>query len=169
LGSRRCEPNREKVAQHFLKLQRFETYLPQIISLHTTNGREVDIRRPLFPSYIFIWIVDHQWWSARWCPGVASVIMGGADGGPAHLGDDVIREIRARERPTGSGVVQLPKPPRLRLRQPVRILSGSFVGCVGLYDGMAPHQCERVLLELLGQKEVPVTIPSADIVPHGGS
>jgi transcriptional antiterminator RfaH len=162
----RTEPQREKVAQHFLKLQRFETYLPQIIRLHVTNGRKVDLRRPLFPSYIFIRIID-RWYAARWTIGVAAIIM--ADAGPAHLHDDIIAEIRARERPTGSGVVQLPKPPRLRLRQPVRILSGSFVGCVGLYDGMAPHHCERVLLELLGQKEVPVTIPSADIVPHGGS
>jgi transcriptional antiterminator RfaH len=164
----RTEPQREKVAQHFLRLAHFETYLPLIISLQTTNGRKVDIRRPLFPSYIFIWIVDHQWWSARWCPGVATMIMGGADGGPAHLHDDVIREIRAREPPTGSGVVRLPKPPRLRLRQPVRILSGSFVGRIGLYDGMASHQRERVLLDLLGQK-VPITLPSADVVPHGAS
>jgi transcription antitermination factor NusG len=57
-----------------------------------------------------------------------------------------------------------PPPPRLTRGQRVRITGGPFEGHRGLWAGQAAHDREQVLLELLGQKDVPVTVPSDDVV-----
>jgi transcription antitermination factor NusG len=70
--------------------------------------------------------------------------------------------IRKRE---VNGFVKLPMPDRrLKPGQKVRIVSGSFAGQIGLYQGQTSRDRERVLLELLGQA-VPVELPGKDIAP----
>jgi transcription antitermination factor NusG len=67
---------------------------------------------------------------------------------PAHLGDDVVANIRSREI---GGFVRLPKKQTaLRPGQAVRIMSGQFRGHEALYDGQSPQERERVLLDMLG-------------------
>jgi transcriptional antiterminator RfaH len=115
---------------------------------------------PLFPSYAFVLIVL-QWHAVNNAPGVVRLIMDGDH--PAHLPDAVIDEIRERER--GGFVAPPPAPPRLTRGQQVRITGGPFEGRHGLWAGQAAHDREQVLLELLGQKDVPVTVPADDVVP----
>jgi hypothetical protein len=55
------------------------------------RGRRVEVH----PPYCFVLIALH-WHGARWCPGVPSLIMAGD--GPGHVPDDVIAELRSRER-----------------------------------------------------------------------
>jgi hypothetical protein len=45
------------------------------------------------------------------------------------------------------------------------IMDGDHEGHRGLWAGQAAHDRERVLLELLGQKDVPVEVPADDVVP----
>jgi transcriptional antiterminator RfaH len=97
----------------------------------------------LFPTYAFVRIVA-QWHAARWAPGVTRLIMDGDH--PARLSDEAITEIRAHER---NGAVELPKR-ELQHGDTVRVLHGAFVGRLGLYVGMAPHERVMVLLQLLG-------------------
>jgi transcription antitermination factor NusG len=51
----------------------------------------------------------------------------------------------------------------LKKGQSVKILRGAFEGKLALYDGMAAHERERVLLDLLG-RYTPLVLPARDIV-----
>jgi len=61
--------------------------------------------------------------------------------------DAVIAEIRARE---VAGLIELPKPPQVRLGDAVQILRGPFARKLAIYAGMKPRQRVEVLLALLG-------------------
>jgi hypothetical protein len=66
---------------------------------------------------------------------------------PASVADGIVAAIRSRER---NGLVELPKPPRFKRGDAVRILKGPFAHHVGLYHGMKPRARVEVLLALLG-------------------
>src|SRR5215813_2495642 len=78
--------------------------------------------------------------------GVVRLVMDGA--APARVPDAVIDEIRSRER---GGLIELPKPPRARPGDAVRILRGPFEGKLAVYAGMKPRARVEVLLGLLGR------------------
>ena len=67
--------------------------------------------------------------------------------GPAAVPDGVIVASRARE--TG-GLIDLPRPPKFRPGDRLRVIHGPFAGHVGLYAGMKPHERVEVLLAILG-------------------
>jgi transcriptional antiterminator RfaH len=152
----RLEPQRERVAQHFLGLAGFQTYLPRLRERRRRNGRLIETRPLLFPGYGFVLVVG-GWWQARWSVGVAGLIMNGA--GPAHVSDSIIAEIRARER---GGLVELAPPPGLRPGDRVRVLCGPLAGQLGLYAGMRPRERVLILLQLLGGPQR-VTLPKDDV------
>ena len=137
----------EAAAQHFLGLAGFESYLPRLRVPRVRRGRKIETRPPLFPSYLFVRIVN-GWWSARWCPHVIRLVAAGD--GPAHVADAIVDELKGRER---GGLIDLPKPPGLRAGDRVRILSGPFAGHLGLYAGMKPRERVEVLLQLLGSMQ----------------
>jgi transcriptional antiterminator RfaH len=137
------QSRREHTALHVLEQAGFEVDLPRLRERRTRYGRRIEVLTALFPTYAFVRLVA-QWHAARWAPGVTRLIMDGDH--PARLPDEAITEIRARER---NGAVELPKR-ELRHGDPVRILHGAFVGRLGLYSGMAPHERVMVLLQLLG-------------------
>jgi transcriptional antiterminator RfaH len=143
------EVRREHVARTFLMMREYETFLPLI----KRQGRV----EPLFPNYLFLRIVS-QWYSARWSVAVTRILMDGQS--PARLADDVVSDIRRRE---VNGLVVLPRAPRLRPGQPVRIRKGAFEGIYGIYDSMSGRDREFVLLQLLGQ-QVKVSLPARDVV-----
>ena len=123
--------------------------------------RKVEISPPLFPGYCFIVAVP-QWHVANRSPGVRRLFMDGER--PANVADSLVEGIRARER---GGLVELPKPPRFRRGEAVRILQGPFVRHVGLYEGMRPRETVEVLLAFLGSHQR-VTLP-ADGSRAGGA
>ena len=85
--------------------------------------------RPLlFPGYLFV-LIELQWHAARWAPGVVRLVMNGV--GPAAVPDGVIADLKGRE--TG-GLIDLPRPPKFRTGDRLRVISGPFDGHVGLYQ-----------------------------------
>ena len=140
------QSQREHAVRLLLMRIGFETYLPRI----KHRGRIA----PLFPSYVFVRIVD-RWYPVRWIPYVIRLIMAGEQ--PAAVPETFMAEIRKRER---NGFVKLPLP--FKPGQKVRISKGSFAGHIGVYAGMSGKQRERVLLELLGQI-VQVELPAANL------
>ena len=96
---------RERLASHWLGLAGYEIYQPLLREQrHSRHGRrKIIVTPPLFPGYLFVWVV-RGWWDARWSPGVVRLIMDGLL--PARVPDAVIGEIRSRER---GGFVELPK------------------------------------------------------------
>ena len=136
------QPARERLALHCLALAGYVTYLPRLRQHRVSRGRRIETTPALFPGYAFV-LIELQWHQARWAPGVTRIVLDGAV--PARVPDEVIAEIRSRER---GGLVELP--PRLKHGDPVRILRGPLAGLVGLYAGMKPRERVEVLLAILG-------------------
>src|SRR5215813_11790141 len=136
------QPQRERLALHFLAQAGFETYAPRLRERRTVQGRKV-VRTPLlFPGYAFVWI-ELQWSQARWSPGVVRLIMDGL--APAVVPEVVITAIKARE---ARGLIELP--PKFHPGDRVRVTHGPFAGRIGLYAGMKPRERIKVLLLILG-------------------
>lgn len=146
------EPQREHVARMFLMREKFDTYLPRI-----KHRKRI---LPLFPTYVFVRIVEGKFYPVLWTIGVIRILMSGEI--PAHLPERVILELRKREH---GGLVRLPPPPGrgLKIGQNVRITTGSFAGHVAVYQGQSPHERIAVLLDLLG-RAVPVELGKGDQV-----
>jgi transcriptional antiterminator RfaH len=148
-------PNHERLALHCLeRVAGFEIYAPRA----PRTARRQDPRL-LFPGYAFVLIVL-QWHAVRRTPGVVRPV---ADGGiPARVPDNVISELRRRER---NGLVQLPELPRLRAGHRVRVTHGPLIGLEGLVAGTRPAERIEVLLGLLGRTRV--VLPITDVEPAG--
>jgi transcriptional antiterminator RfaH len=141
----RLQPRHESYALHCLTVAGFASYYPRLRERHVRHGRRVEVCPPLFLGYAFI-VIEAQWHAARWAPGVNGLITGG-DGTPSRVPDNVIAEIRDRER---NGLIELPKRSGLCAGDQVRILAGPFQGQLALYAGMKPRDRVEVLLALLG-------------------
>ena len=111
-----CEAQREHTVCALLARARYQTYNPRI--KHRSRIA------PLFPSYVFVRVAD-QFYPVRWTAHVIRLLMSGDR--PAQLPEAVIAGIRKRE---SGGFVKLPQPPQLRKGQHVRVIRGSFEGCL---------------------------------------
>ena len=136
------ETRRERFASHFLGLAGYQIYSPLLREQRRRHGRKIITTPPLFPGYLFLWVVS-GWWSARWSPGVVRLVMDGEQ--PARVADAVISEIRSRER---NGFVEL-KPRGLRPGTRVRVTSGPLSERIGMLAVLKPHERMVVLLNLL--------------------
>ena len=119
------QPRRDRLALHFLELFGFETYAPRLRDRRIIRGRRVVQNPLLFPGYLFC-LIELQWSQARFSPGVVRLVMDGVV--PATVPDTVISSLKAREI---GGLIELPKPPRFRRGDHVRVLRGPFAGHVG--------------------------------------
>jgi transcription antitermination factor NusG len=147
----RTELQREATAAKFLGLAGYATYLPRVCETRVSHGRRLVRTPPLFPAYLFVRI-EGGWWSARWCIGVAALIM--SSDGPARVPDVVIAELQGRER---GGLVELPEAPCLRPGDSVRVTTGFLAGALGVYSGMRGADRVAVLLKLLGTLVLPAS------------
>src|SRR5215471_10556556 len=141
------EPRRERFASYCLGLAGYEIYQPLLREQRRSHGRKITVTPPLFPGYLFVWVV-RGWWDARWSPGVIRLIMDGLL--PAHVPDVVISEIRSRER---GGFVELPKVHGLKPGMRVKVLQGPLQDHIGLLAALRPHERVLVLLQLLGSQQ----------------
>ena len=143
------EPRRERLASYTLSLAGYEIYQPLLREQRRSHGRKITVTPPLFPGYLFVWVV-RGWWDARWSAGVRRLVMDGEQ--PARVPDAVIGEIRSRER---GGYVELFKPRGLRPGMRVRVVSGPLSEQIGMLAALRPHKRVLVLLQLLvGQQRV---------------
>lgn len=147
-----CQTQREDIAALFLGQRGFETYLPKI--------KERRRETPLFPGYLFVQIHTF-WYPILSTVGVLRLLRIGDI--PCRVPDNVVTKIQKQTDPK-SGLVRLPKPRGLELGDQVRIVRGSFLGHVGVFDGMHGKDRSRILLELLGRK-VSIDCDRADFCP----
>jgi transcriptional antiterminator RfaH len=158
LACAQIEPFRERLAAHCLSLNGFEVYC-RLREQIRIRGRKIVRTPPLFPGYAFVLVVS-AWWSARWSPGVRRLVMDGEQ--PAHVPDDVITEIRSRER---NGLVELPRPRGLMPGTRVRLVAGPFCDQIGLLAALRSHERVLVLLNLLGgQQRVELARSAIEVV-----
>jgi transcription antitermination factor NusG len=151
------QPQRDRLAAHFLSLAGFVTYYPRI---RVARPSRPDGSSPLFTGYMFVQI-ESQWHVAERSPGVIRLVK--ADGGrPAHVADAIIGDLRRRE--DIDGLIALPAPPRLRRGAKVLITKGPFTDKVAIYQGMKPQQRVEVLLTMLGAQRQ-LMLPKGAILP----
>src|SRR5215510_13805300 len=95
------EPRRERLASYTLGLAGYEIYQPLLREQRRSrHGRKIIVTPPLFPGYLFLWVVS-GWWNARWSAGVRRLVMDGPV--PARV-------------PEAGGIWLLSPPPTLRER-----------------------------------------------------
>jgi len=138
------EQCRERLAWHCLSLAGYKVYQPLLREQCRSHGRKIIATPPLFPGYLFVWVV-RGWWDARWSASVRRLVMDGEQ--PARVPDAVISEIRSRER---GGFVELPRPRGLVPGMRVRVTSGLLRDQIGLLGGLRPQERVHVLLQFLG-------------------
>ena len=146
---------REALALHCLGLRGYSTYLPRLRVHRMVRGRKIERRPALFPGYLFV-LVEAQWYSARWSPGVFGLIMDGIV--PARVPQSAIDEIRRRE---VGGLIELERQ-GIRRGARVRILRGPFEGHLAIYHDSKPRDRIEVLLQLLGGAQR-ATLESLDV------
>src|SRR5215831_4008023 len=132
---------------HCLGLNGFEIYCPRLREQRRNRGRKIVRTPPLFPGYLFVWVV-RGWWDARWSAGVIRLIMDGLM--PARVPDAIISELKGRER---NGFVELPKPRGLAPGMRVKVLQGPLQAQIGMLAALRPHERVLVLLNLLGGQQ----------------
>jgi transcriptional antiterminator RfaH len=155
------ETHRERLAIHTLGLLGFMVYCPRIESKRTMPTGRAEVAVPLFPGYLFVWITA-QWWSVRWSPGVTRLVLG-AGGEPAHVSDQIIKDLQAREI---GGLIRLPPPPKLCHGDRVSLIRGPFEGHLAIYNSMKPRERVEVLLQVLGSVQR-LELPERDIKKVG--
>jgi transcriptional antiterminator RfaH len=154
------QPQRDGLALQCLRQAGFETYAPRLREPRIAHGRKITRTPLLFPGYLFV-LIELQWHTARWSPGVVRLVMNGI--GPAAVPEAVIEDLKGRE--TG-GLIDLPRPPKFRPGDRVRVLHGPFTGHVGLYHGMRPRERVEVLLAILGgSQRVTLAVDAVEAVP----
>jgi transcription antitermination factor NusG len=138
------------LASYCLGLAGYEIYEPRLREQRRSRHghRKIIVTPPLFPGYLFVWVV-RGWWDARWSPGVVRLIMDGLL--PARVPDRVIAEIKSRER---GGLIELPKPRKFKPGMQVKVLQGPLRDQIGLLGALRPHERVLVLLQLLGGSNV---------------
>ena len=141
------EQCRDRLAWHCLTLAGYEIYQPLLREQRRSHGRKIIVTPPLFPGYLFVWVV-RGWWDARWSPGVIRLVMDGSV--PAHVPDAVIAEIRSRER---GGFVEVPNPHGLAPGMRVRVISGPLSAQIGMLAALRPRERVLVLLQMLGGQQ----------------
>lgn len=148
------EARREPFVKMLLALNNFETFMPLIRVRHHMMRYRTAM---LFPSYVFVKVENNFWYDILWTPRVIRVIRSGDR--PAQLPIGMVENLQKRAR---GGFVTLPSKPAFRRGDQVRVLSGTFAGHLGLFDGMSSHDRQRILLDLLGQA-VPVELPPGSV------
>src|SRR5262249_36722638 len=75
------QPQRERLALHFLAQAGFGIYAPRLREHHIVQGRKVVKTPLLFPAYAFV-LIRLQWHAACWAPGVIRLVMDGMQPAP---------------------------------------------------------------------------------------
>lgn len=145
---------RERWACENILRQGAEPYAPLIAERVRYKGKLTEVKpKFLFPSYVFV-KTSGQWRFLLSTYGVYSVLMQGSL--PAMVLDKEIEKFKALE--DSDGLVVLPPRPvteqrkRFKKGEKLRVASGVFSGYVGVYDGYATQDRQKVLLDYLGRK-----------------
>ncbi len=154
----RSQPHREVVAVSNLARQGFDAYCPMLLRRVRHARQTRDVRRPLFPGYLFV-AVDHE--TQQWRPilstfGVSSVVTSGVT--PGSVPDGFIAALRAREI---DGVIVRPETP-YHLGQTVRLTLPAFDGLVAEVIGLDDNDRLLVLMTVLN-RPVKIRVPAAAV------
>jgi transcriptional antiterminator RfaH len=142
-------PHQEARAVTHLARQGFQAWLPRLRRDRRHARRFETVLAPLFPGYLFIELDPERqpWRAINGTFGVRQIVLG-AGGGPAALASEFVGALLARC--DQEGVVRDDSAP-LAPGDPVKIISGPFVGCIGELLKLEAHDRVTVLLRMLAR------------------
>lgn len=139
--------HKEGVAVQSLRRLDFATYCPVVQRRVRHARRTQDVRRPLFPGYLFVDVSgeDRSWRSILYASGVSQLVKAGDR--IAFVPGALIEQIKARE---VDGVIR--KPARaFEVGQQIRLPGGAFEGLAATIIEMDEKQRLVVLMNWLNQ------------------
>lgn len=156
------QPHKEAGAQAHLHNQKFRTFLPRV-RLTRRHARKLDtVLTPFFPRYLFV-VLDMErdrWRSINGTCGVSRLVTQNDRPQPVLAG--VVEQLIAC---TGDeGLLRFDEQGRLRIGQPVELLSGPFAHHFGVVERLEAHERVRLLIELMDRK-VAVSVSRRDVRP----
>jgi transcriptional antiterminator RfaH len=144
-----CHANAETRAETHLRQQGFEVYLPKFKKIRRHARRVETVIRPLFPRYLFIGFDAEQtpWRPINSTAGISYLITAGER--PLTVPSWIVEQLRERE--DGSGLFTGVDEATLNKGDTVRITSGPFHNCLGVFNGLNDNQRVAVLLDIMGR------------------
>jgi transcriptional antiterminator RfaH len=147
------KPRQEFIALEHLQRQTYECYFPILQVEQVVKGQVTQVRKPLFPRYLFIRLgqdmQSKSWGPIRSTVGVQKLVSFGLE--PAKVASELIETIRSHE-------LQFKAMPR-KLFEPgqrVVLTQGPFAGIEGVFQMTDGNQRVMVLIEMM-RKPVAVT------------
>ncbi len=156
----RSKPHKYDLLWEQLRIREIETFYPRL-RVQTVNPRARKIR-PCFPGYVFVRVDLEQvnLSSLQWTPGAVGLVSFGEQ--PAWVPDDLITAIRRRVDEVNKAGGELLN--GLKPGEPVTIQNGPFSSYEAIFDARLPgNERVKVLLKLLGQKQLPLEIPARQV------
>jgi transcriptional antiterminator RfaH len=145
---------KERLATQNIGRQGFQYYLPLIRESIVKNGSKIEVAKPLFPRYIFVFI-EQQWSALTGTYGVSGLVMDGKN--PRYVPERVVETLKKRE--DKDGFVQLDEEEGLKEGQEVRISSGILEGHTGIFERMDADERAIILFKMLGvNRSLPVNL-----------
>lgn len=149
--------SQEQAALENLARQDFVAYCPAVLKRRSHARRVLEVRRPLFPGYLFVNLdpeCDH-WRPILSTVGVRSLVRFGQRFGAVH--DGFIASLRESEQ---NGVIAHPSL-EFRIGQKVR-LAGSFDGIVATILALDEKDRLTVLMDMM-QRPIKAKVRAADV------
>lgn len=152
------QPKNEKLAQTNLMRQGYEVYIPLISREKIIKQKTIIETVPLFPRYLFVGVNSEKWSPIRSTRGVSNILLFGNQ--PAKVSDKIVDSLKNHE-------IELSRPkcdlPRFREGQPIKVISGSFLGHLGVFDHSTSKDRECILLNILG-RDTRVYVSTSDLI-----
>ncbi|MFQ5957931.1 MAG: transcription termination/antitermination protein NusG [Alphaproteobacteria bacterium] len=151
-----AQRNCESRADHHLRRQGFETYVPRYAKRRRHARRIETVAAPLFPGYLFVRmdLLRARWRSVNGTVGIIRLVCQGEH--PIAVPEGIVENLRAHEDESGlhspASLMVLDRGARLR------IVGGAFDDHVGVYERMSADERIVLLLNVLG-REVEVKLP----------
>ncbi len=138
---------KENLAAEHLRRQGFKAWFPECERIVSHARRSSYVKRPLFPSYIFVQIDIEisRWRSINSTIGVSRIVSFGQK--PAQVGDHFITALKAAEKENGLFETY---DDVLQPGQSVEILKGPMAGTVARLLRLEAGNRVTVLLKMLG-------------------
>jgi len=149
------KPNGERLAEANLRQQGFVPYLPQMMTTRRHARRVEQVKRPLFPGYLFVQLDADtaRWRSINGTFGVRHILTN--NGQPQALNEGFVEALLGRE---VDGLIDM-RGPGFGVGDVVQVLSGSFAERIGRILSADHAGRVRLMLNLMGG-DVVSTMPS---------
>jgi transcriptional antiterminator RfaH len=143
------KPNGLALAERNLTRQGIESFCPWQVETHRCSDQLRDVRRPLFPGYIFVRLDPGagHWRSVNSTRGLTRLVQTDPRA-PTPLPEALIAGLRARCDPDG----QLTTPPTFAPGDPVRVIAGPFAELVTRIESITADARIRVMFDMMQRK-----------------